>query len=133
MYLNTSLVPAGSAAGARYRTVDVAAQVEAASPHRLVGILFDELVKTIDVLRAAQRRGDRTRRADRLSRTLSILSALETSLDFDKGGEIAVSLYQVYRETRRLVMEGTRENSSEPLDAAAAIVGEIASAWHTIG
>ena len=53
MYLNTSLVPAGSAAGARYRTVDVAAQVEAASPHRLVGILFDELVKTIDVLRAA--------------------------------------------------------------------------------
>src|SRR5690348_5715998 len=90
-------------AKARYQTVDVASQVEGATPHRLIGILFEELMKAIEIMLAAQRAGNRMKMIERQARTSNILLALKTSLDFKNGGELAVNLARVYREARRLV------------------------------
>ena len=43
-----------SAPGTRYRDIDVAARVEGATPHGLVMIMFDEALKGIDTLNAAE-------------------------------------------------------------------------------
>jgi len=120
-------------AGARYRTIDVSSRLEGASPHRLVGILFDELLRAIEAGQAAARRGDRGKRAEREARALSILHGLEASLDFQKGGEIAASLSSIYREARRLITLGSRENRIEPAEQARAMLAEIAGAWDSIG
>ncbi len=44
---------------------------------------------------------------DKQTRALTILHALETSLDFKRGGEIAVSLATIYRESRKRILEAT--------------------------
>ena len=77
---------------ARYQDVDVAARVEGASPHALVAILFEELLKALDTIAAAERAGDRARVNTAQARALSLLHGLETGLDFERGGEIARSL-----------------------------------------
>ena len=48
-------------AKARYQRVDVASRVEGATPHQLVAILYDELLKALDAMAAAMAR----RRASR--------------------------------------------------------------------
>ncbi len=70
----------------RYQTVDVASQVEGASPHRLIGILFEELTKALEIMIAAQRAGNRAKAIDKQARASTILLALETSLYFRGGG-----------------------------------------------
>ena len=60
-------------AGARYRTIDVSSRLEGASPHRLVGILFDELLRAIEAGQAAARRGDRGKRAEREARAREVI------------------------------------------------------------
>lgn len=120
-------------AGARYRTIDMSSRLEGASPHRLVAILFEELLRAIEAAQAAARKGDRGKRAERQARALSILHALEASLDFQKGGEIATSLASIYREARRLIALGSSENRPEPVEQARAMLAEIASAWESIG
>jgi flagellar secretion chaperone FliS len=130
---NTASAVAYGGARARYRTVDVSSRLEGASPHRLVAILFEELVRAIETAQAADRRGDRGKRAERQARALSILHALEGSLDFERGGEIATSLSSVYREGRRLIGEGYRENRPELVEQARAMLAEIAEAWDGIG
>jgi flagellar protein FliS len=120
-------------AGARYRNIDVSSRVEGASPHRLVVILFEELLGSIEAAQAADRQGNMPKRAERQNRALSILHALEASLDFEKGGEIAVGLSSIYREARRLITLGAREGQAEPVEQARGMLVDIAGAWESIG
>jgi flagellar protein FliS len=120
-------------AGARYRNIDMSSRLEGASPHRLVAILFEELIRAIETAQAADRQGDRGKRAERQARALSILHALEASLDFEKGGEIAASLSSIYREARRLISLGARDAQPALVEQARAMLADIASAWESIG
>jgi flagellar protein FliS len=122
----------GAAAHGRYQAVDVDSQVEGASPHQLVAILFDELTKAIDIMLAAQRVGNRMKVIDKQGRASNILLALETSLDFRNGGDLALNLAQVYRESRRLVQLGGRGADAAPIEEARKMIGEIADAWKQI-
>jgi flagellar protein FliS len=131
MMFNTANAYGG--AGARYRNIDMSSRLEGASPHRLVAILFEELLRAIETAQAADRQGDRGKRAERQSRALSILHALEASLDFQTGGEIAVSLSSIYREARRLIGVGGREAQPAMIEQARAMLADIASAWNEIG
>jgi len=118
---------------AQYQSVDISSRIEGATPHRLVQIMYEELLKALDAMAFATERGDYVKRGERQSKVLAILTGLETSLDFDKGGQIAVDLVAIYREARRLVIAGGREGDPEPVKQARAMIQEIASAWDRIG
>ncbi|WP_420141872.1 flagellar export chaperone FliS [Sphingomonas sp.] len=120
-----------AAPGARYRDIDVSARVEGASPHGLVQILFDELQKGLETLRAAEASGDFARRNAAQARVTSILHGLEASLDYQKGGEIAANLGKIYREGRRLIAT-VGPARAEALAEARTMLGEIAAAWTAI-
>ena len=120
-------------AKARYQTVDVASQIEGSSPHQLISILFEELTKAMEIMLAAQRAGNRTKVIDKQARASTILLALETSLDFRNGGDIAVNLAKVYREARRLVVLGGRENNPAHVERAKEYLSGIVEAWEQIG
>ncbi len=125
----------GAMGGARlrYQTVDVESQIEGASPHRLIGILFEELMKAIEIMVAAQRAGNRAKAIDKQARASTILLALETSLDFRNGGEVAINLAKVYREARRLIRLGGREHKPEHVERAREYLSDIVDAWKQIG
>lgn len=123
----------GYGGGAQYRRLDIAAKVEGASPHGLVAILFDELLLSLEATAAAQRARDYTRRGPRQTRALSILHALEGSLDHTQGGDIADGLAAIYREARRLTVTGCQEDSPDMIDQARGVIAEIAGAWRAIG
>src|SRR3546814_4104880 len=67
------------------------------------------------------------------ARALSILHALESSLDFDKGGQVALGLAQIYREARRLIVSGLQTRSAEEMHQARHIINEIAEACAALG
>lgn len=124
---------AGSAAARRYAAVHSGSRIEGATPHALVKILFDELLIALDAAALAERQQDRVKVSDKQARAMSILFALESSLDFDKGGDIATGLAQIYREARRLLLVGAKERHAEPVEDARTMIAEIADAWGQIG
>lgn len=120
-------------AQASYQNVDRSTRVEGASPHQLIALLFEEALVAIDTMSAAAQRRDLARVASSQARALSIIGGLQASLDMERGGELARNLADVYREASRLILTGGR--ACEPLfvTQARAMLGEIASAWDTIG
>lgn len=122
-----------SNARASYANIDLASRVQGASPHQLIVIMFSEALKALDAMVVASERNDLVRYSEKQTRILSILHGLETSLDFETGGEIATGLASIYREARRLVVLAGRERQSEPLQRARHMLSEIAEAWETIG
>lgn len=119
-------------AGARYRNIENQSRVEGASPHKLIEILFEELLRAVDATKIAMERGDIARQADRQARALSILQALDASLDVERGGEIAVNLSAIYRQGRKLIATGTREKRPDMIERAREMLAEIAVAWNQI-
>lgn len=122
-----------SAPGARYRDIDVAARVEGATPHGLIMIMFDELLKGIDTLGAAEAARDQVRRNAAQARVVSLLHGLETSLDYKRGGEIAQNLGRIYREARRLLGPTPGMDRQTALTQARDMLVTVSGAWEAIG
>ncbi len=120
------------AARTRYQAVDLTSRIEGASPHGLVALLFEELLKSLDALQVAWARKDFTQRGARQSRSLSILHGLEASLDLENGGEVAASLAAIYAEARRLIITAGKQNDPSSIKRAREMLGEIATAWEAI-
>ncbi|AGH50373.1 MULTISPECIES: flagellar export chaperone FliS [Sphingomonadales] len=119
-------------AGARYQSVDIATRIEGAGPHRLVSILYEELLTRMALLKSGLVNGDHARRSDAQARSLAILAALENGLDHDKGGDVAPLLASVYAEASRLILRAVNDNDAAPLDTARSIIADIAEAWDRI-
>lgn len=125
-----------SSAKKSYANIDIGARVEAASPHQLVSVLFEELLKNLDTLIVGLGANGTLNRSGvilRRARANTILLGLEGSLDRSKGGEVAAGLSAVYREARRLIAAGSDGNDAEPIREARAMIAEIAGAWAQIG
>ncbi len=118
--------------GQQYRAVDVSSKVEGASPHRLVSILYEELIQAMALMKQAVRRDDRAHRNQAGTRALMVVQALDGSLDLDKGGEVARALRSVYGEVKRLLGLG-RDNDADAIGRAQGMIGELAEAWGKIG
>lgn len=124
-----------SSAKKSYANIDIGARVEAASPHQLVSVLFEELLKNLDTLIVGLGANGTLNRSGvilRRARANTILLGLEGSLDRKQGGEIAAGLSAVYREARRLIAAGSDGNDPEPIREARAMIAEIAGAWAQI-
>ena len=120
-------------ARARYQSVDLESRIEGATPHQLVVIMFEELLRSLDAMALAAQRGDLAQRNQRQARALSILNGLEASLDFEKGGEIAEGLASIYRQARQLTLAGGKPDGADAIVKAREMLHEIASAWAQIG
>ncbi len=125
-----------AAAKQHYTTIDLGLKIEGASPHRLIAVLYEELLKTFDALAvglAANGTLSRDGVIKRRSRANSILQGLEGSLDHGQGGEIAGGLAAIYREARRLIGVGATQSDPKPIIQAREMIAEIADAWARIG
>lgn len=116
-----------------YGAVDKTSRIAAASPHELVEILFEQLLLRIDRAARCATRGDMAGMFQSRAKASDILNALEESLDFERGGEIATALAIVYREASDRLNAAQGDEAEARLISAREIVAEIAEAWIQIG
>lgn len=121
------------APGARYRDIDVAARVEGATQHGLVAIMFEEILKGLGTMQAAETANDLARRNAAQARVVSLLHGLESALDYARGGEIAQNLGRIYREARRLLGPSPGIDRQGALTQVRDMIGTVAGAWEAIG
>jgi flagellar protein FliS len=107
--------------------------VNGADAYGLVEILFSELIASLNASKIGLSSGDLAGKSAGVSKSLSIIHVLASSLDFEKGGEVAESLLRLYEWSRRTIIEAARDNKVAPFDDVLNAVSEIADAWRTIG
>lgn len=77
---------------AQYREI----QVMSASPARLTVLLFEHLEVVMRRAQTAMRSGQIELRVENMGKARAIISELLTTLDFEKGGTIAIDLSMLY-------------------------------------
>ena len=71
--------------------------------------------------------------AKHLNRAFTAIYILQSSLDFEVGGEIATNLFQVYEFCRLQVSDAFARHEEAKLALAAQHIDGICSAWSQIG
>ena len=116
-----------------YHQSDLAIQAAAANPHQLVVLLFtglmDELVRAKSHI--AARRYER--KAQSINKCIDILNALTSALDFEKGGELALSLANLYDYCVYRLYDASHKLAVESIEEVEAILGNIQEGWEKMG
>ena len=115
----------------KYRKANNPASVEVQSSHEIIQTTLRELERSLEVLSAAQSAGNAFP-SDHINRSFTAIYILQSSLDFEKGGDLAVRLFQLYEYCRLQTLRAfKREENCEMSQAHEAISG-ILSAWTDI-
>ena len=117
-----------------YSNSEKKAIVEAEDSHAMVLLLFDELIKTLRIFseNINPKLGNYALKSENMSRALTIIYALQSSLDFELGGEIAENLFRLYEYARQQVIAEAKTEQASGTLVAIASLEDIREAWAEI-
>lgn len=119
-----------------YQNTEKQALQETDDPHFIVLTMFNEMLKSMKLfadnadLKAG---GELEVKSKHFARALSIIYALQSSLDFEKGGDIANNLFQLYEYARQQMMSDLKAGKPEGSYQAISFLTEIRDAWEEMG
>ena len=119
------------------------------STHEIVRTLMKELVNSmqkivLDIQDERKRKQDNflpdkafeekhaRHKSKNLSKSLSIIYGLQTSLDFEKALDIATNLFQLYEYCRHEIIKGFSQKIEEGIIKAIDVIKQIMEGWEEI-
>jgi flagellar protein FliS len=107
-------------------------EAQSRTPLELVVMLYDGALRFLSQARAAIEQKNIPARREAISRTLAILSELQSTLDMDKGGAIAASLDQLYVYINGRVIDASFKQDIQSVDEAARLLTVLRDGWADI-
>ncbi len=116
-----------------YATVGVETGVVAASPHKLVVMLFEGALVAISSAIQHMQSGDIARKGEAISKAITIIeSGLRASLDKKVGGEVALNLDALYEYMSSRLVIANLKNQQSVLEEVYQLLKGLKDAWESI-
>lgn len=122
----------GNRGVAAYRNVSVSSAVPYADSVHLIQMLFDGLMVSLADAEGHIGRNDIKAKTESIGRATRILNGLQGALDFEKGAEIAVNLFDLYGYCVRRLLKASIRNDVSIIREVKGLMGEIQGAWSTL-
>ena len=114
-----------------YKNANREAVVESDDPQALIMLLLDELLRAMRGYVSGVSKNDskEMRKNDQFTRSLTMLYGLQSSLNFDEGGEIAENLFRLYEYARVQLLHTSQTGEIDGTQVAISSIAEIREAW----
>ena len=119
-----------------YQNAERQALEETNDPHLIIMTMLDALVKSMQIFVDnidIKNGGNAEMKSKHFSRAISIIYALQSSLDFEKGGDIANNLFQLYEYGRVKLIEDLGKGVANSTPQAIEVIASIRDAWEEMG
>ena len=103
-----------------------------ATPHKLIGMLFDGALESIAKASGAITSGDIAAKGEAIGKAMTIVENLRTMLDLEQGGEIAANLEQIYDYIGRRLLQASSSKDAGLLKEVAVLLREVKDGWDSI-
>ncbi|MFW6378180.1 MAG: flagellar export chaperone FliS [Bacillota bacterium] len=104
-------------------------KIQTASSGDLVIMLYQGCIKFMRLARKSMEQGDIPNTNNYLIRSQDIIMELLTTLDNEKGGEVARNLAALYEYMHRELIQANLTKDPEPIDQVEEIMLELLEAW----
>ena len=117
-----------------YAKVGLETSVIAASPHKLIVMLYDGALSAIRNAGKHMSAGRIAEKGAAISKALDIINnGLRASLDKNAGGDIAGNLDSLYAYMTERLLTANLQNKAEMLDEVQTLLTDLRDAWTQIG
>ncbi len=106
--------------------------LEGATPVGLIVLLYQAAVVSLRRGIAAMEAGDIEVRTQALNRVLALVGELKASLNYERGGEVALQFARFYQLADRLVMQASFQQDAQPLRDLLEPMVQIRDAWQQV-
>lgn len=106
-----------------------AQQVTTASPAKLVFMLFEKAIACLKEAMRAIDAGDIAGRCNANCKAMEIILHLSTTLDMEKGGEIAHNLDRIYDFSLRHLIDVDMRNDPQPAQDVINLLSPLRDSW----
>lgn len=107
-------------------------QVASANRHQLIDLLLTGAKDNLNQAVIDIQDNHVQEKCQHLSKAFNIIDGLRLSLDFEKGGEIADNLDQLYEYMQNLIIESNLKNIKAPLEEVDNLLTTLQSGWQNI-
>lgn len=115
----------------QYRQLGIESEVSHATPHRLIQMLFEGALSKLAVAQGALERGDLAAKGESLSKAISIIGGLRSSLDLGTG-EIAENLDRLYEYMNVRLLEASLQKDAQKIAEVTQLLKTLKSGWDEI-
>lgn len=115
-----------------YGAVKVVTGVATANNVELIQMLFDGFLDTLSLARGHIQHNAIEEKSRALSKAGRIVVGLQSALDFEKGGELAKNLNDLYAYVLRRLFLVNARNDLEILAEVHGLMREVAQAWQAL-
>ena len=116
-----------------YAKVGLETGVSAASPHKLIVMLFDGALAAIATAGTQLAAGNVQEKGKAISKAIQIIdNGLRASLDRQAGGEIAANLDALYDYMSRRLFTANIENDQQALEEVRGLLADLRDTWNQI-
>jgi flagellar protein FliS len=103
--------------------------VRGASPARLVICLYEQAIEDLRRAVIAQERGDIEARTRGINHALLVIAQLQSTLDMERGGEVAKNLSKFYNLVRTGLLEAQAQQSARIIERQISQLAIVHEAW----
>jgi flagellar protein FliS len=115
-----------------YGSVQVVTGVATADNIQLIQMLFDGLTESLSSAKGHIQNNAIEEKSKSLSRAGRIVVGLQGALDFERGGELAQNLNELYAYVTRRLFHVNAYNDLAVLEEVQSLIQDIAQAWKTL-
>jgi len=117
---------------ASYGDVKVTTGVATANNVQLIQMLFDGLLESLATAKGHIQNGAIVDKGKSIARASRIVLGLQGALDFERGGDLANNLNELYGYVTRRLLYVNARNDLDALEEIFGLMNEIRSAWEGV-
>ena len=117
---------------ASYGDVKVTTGVSSANSVQLIQMLFDGLLESLAATKGHIQNGAIVEKGKSIARASRIVIGLQGALDFERGGDLANNLNELYGYVTRRLLHVNARNDLDALEEIFGLMNEIRSAWEGV-
>lgn len=107
-------------------------QVMTSSRVQIVVLLYDAAIQSIELARQAMETSNIADKGRFLGRAISIVGELDCALDYERGGDIARLLHQIYEYALAELVEANVRNDRRRLEGVLRCFNVLREAWREV-
>jgi flagellar protein FliS len=106
--------------------------VQTSSPAKLVVMLYEGAIRFLKESVSAINCKDLNRKRHTIDRAVAVVQHLQSTLDMERGGQVAADLSRLYSYINSRILEGSTKLDIAPLEEAIKLLNVLLTGWEGI-